>query len=107
MMGKMTDSPPAAVGKQLAIDELGEPALLVPVLLARALDANDRAKYLLALLQAARVEPTSRQGRGRPCERSALPRASPTPSSTRSWRGRSESSRACTSFPARPRFTRS
>jgi uncharacterized protein Yka (UPF0111/DUF47 family) len=36
------------------LDELGEPTLLLPSLVNRGLDANDRAKYLLSLLQAAR-----------------------------------------------------
>lgn len=35
--------------------ELGRPALLLPSLLRRGLEANDRAKYLLSLLQAARA----------------------------------------------------
>jgi uncharacterized protein Yka (UPF0111/DUF47 family) len=40
--------------KREAVQELGERALLLPSLLARALAANDEAKYLLSLLQAAR-----------------------------------------------------
>ena len=41
--------------KREVVDELGVPALLLPSLLRRGLEANDRAKYLLSLLQAARA----------------------------------------------------
>lgn len=41
--------------KTRIIDALGEPRLLLPSLLADALAANDRAKYYLSLLQAARL----------------------------------------------------
>jgi uncharacterized protein Yka (UPF0111/DUF47 family) len=47
------DAPPGAVKQDIAI-ELGEQALLLPTLVNRALEANDRAKYFLTLLQAAR-----------------------------------------------------
>ena len=40
--------------KREVVEELGLPALLLPSLLQRGLEANDRAKYLLSLLQAAR-----------------------------------------------------
>jgi len=45
---------PGAV-KQDVAEELGEEALLLPSLVNRALEANDRAKYLLTLLQAAQA----------------------------------------------------
>ncbi len=54
-------SPSSAATKQDVVDELGERALLLPSLVNRGLEANDRAKYLLTLLQAARAhadEPT-------------------------------------------------
>ena len=37
------------------VEELRVPALLLPALLRRGLEANGRAKYLLSLLQAARA----------------------------------------------------
>lgn len=37
------------------VDSLGQPALALPTLVTRGLQANDQAKYLLALLQAARA----------------------------------------------------
>jgi hypothetical protein len=40
--------------KTRIIDELGEQELLLPALVNEALAANDRAKYLMTLLQAAR-----------------------------------------------------
>src|SRR5208283_4619188 len=48
-------SPPvAASAKQQIVRDLGESSLVLPVLVNRGLEANDRAKYVLALLQAAR-----------------------------------------------------
>jgi uncharacterized protein Yka (UPF0111/DUF47 family) len=44
-----------SVGVQDVIEDMAEPALLVPERVARALEANDHAKYFLALLQAARA----------------------------------------------------
>jgi len=41
--------------KQQIIDSLGEQQLLLPSRVNSALAANDRAKYLLTLLQAARA----------------------------------------------------
>jgi len=41
--------------KAKIVDELGEQALLLPALVNEGLMANDRAKYLMTLLQAARV----------------------------------------------------
>jgi len=41
--------------KETILGELGEERLLLPALLERALAANDRVKYLIALLQAARL----------------------------------------------------
>ena len=41
--------------KQDVVGELGERVLLLPSLVNRGLEANDRAKYLLTLLQAARA----------------------------------------------------
>ncbi len=46
--------PPGTVKRQV-VEELGVPALLLPSLLTRGLEANDRAKYLLSLLQSARA----------------------------------------------------
>jgi uncharacterized protein Yka (UPF0111/DUF47 family) len=46
--------PPGAV-KAEVVEELDGSALLLPSLLRRGLEANDRAKYLLSLLQAARA----------------------------------------------------
>lgn len=43
------------MAKERIIHELGEDALLLPEMVQRALAANDRVKYLLALLQSARV----------------------------------------------------
>jgi uncharacterized protein Yka (UPF0111/DUF47 family) len=43
-----------AAGKTKMVGELGEEALLLPGLVNEALAANDRAKYLMTLLQAAR-----------------------------------------------------
>lgn len=45
---------PGAAGKTEMVGELGEEALLLPGLVNEALAANDRAKYLMSLLQAAR-----------------------------------------------------
>jgi uncharacterized protein Yka (UPF0111/DUF47 family) len=42
--------------KTAILQELGEDTLLVPAQLGRALRANDRAKYLFALLQSARIK---------------------------------------------------
>ena len=58
------DRPPAGPGavKREVVVELGQTALLLPTLVSRGLEANDRAKYLLSLLQAARThadEPTA------------------------------------------------
>ena len=46
------------------IELLGEERLLLPQLIASALEANDRVKYLLALLQAARAAADGETGRG-------------------------------------------
>jgi len=46
--------PPGAVKHDIA-EEMGEQALLLPSLVNRALEANDRAKYFLTLLQAAQA----------------------------------------------------
>jgi uncharacterized protein Yka (UPF0111/DUF47 family) len=43
-----------ALLKREAVEELGEPALLLPSLVRQALRANDRAKYFLSLLQTSR-----------------------------------------------------
>ena len=40
--------------KRTIIEELGEDGLLLPVLINRALTANDRSKYFFSLLQTAR-----------------------------------------------------
>jgi uncharacterized protein Yka (UPF0111/DUF47 family) len=54
-MGSTTAAgPPGLAGKKAIVGELGEEALLLPGLVNEALAANDRAKYLLTLLQAAR-----------------------------------------------------
>lgn len=44
-----------AMVKARIVDELGEQALLLPVRVNEALAANDRAKYLMTLLQFARA----------------------------------------------------
>jgi hypothetical protein len=41
------------------IEKVSEPALRVPARVGRALEANDHAKYFLALLQAARAQADS------------------------------------------------
>ena len=46
--------PRSGAAKQDVVSELGERVLLLPSLVNRGLEANDRAKYLLTLLQAAR-----------------------------------------------------
>ena len=48
-------TPPSGAVKQDIAQELGEEALLLPSLVNRALEANDRAKYLLTLLQTAKA----------------------------------------------------
>lgn len=48
--------------KQNALAELGEGALLLPSLLNRGLEANERAKFLLSLLQAARARADAPSG---------------------------------------------
>ena len=45
----------SAIPKQEILQDLGEPSLVLPLLVNRGLEANDRAKYLLALMQAARA----------------------------------------------------
>jgi len=42
--------------KQEIVEDLGESSLVLPELINRGLEANDRAKYLLALIQAARAQ---------------------------------------------------
>lgn len=53
-VGPRPAGPPEAVKREV-VEELGLAALLLPSLLRRGLEANDRAKYLLSLLQAARA----------------------------------------------------
>src|SRR5262249_20799108 len=48
------DSSPRSMTKARIVGELGEQELLLPALVNQALLANDRAKYLMTLLQAAR-----------------------------------------------------
>ena len=43
------------LAKQEILQDLDEPSLVLPSLVNRGLEANDRAKYLLALMQAARA----------------------------------------------------
>ncbi len=50
----MVEAIPAGVQKREVLEELGESTLLLPALVASGLEANDRAKYLLTLFQAAR-----------------------------------------------------
>ncbi len=45
---------PQGTVKRDVLEELGEPTLLLPALINSGLDANERAKYLLSLLQTAR-----------------------------------------------------
>ena len=54
-MNDVTQSRNFGTTKQEMVEELGERSLLLPALLNRALEANDRAKYLLSLLQTARA----------------------------------------------------
>lgn len=58
------DEVPASMVKRRIVEELGEPGLLLPALLNRGLEANDRAKFLLSLLQAARARA---DGPSEPC----------------------------------------
>lgn len=53
--GRNDHQTPAAPAKRAALSELGEQALLLPALVSSGLAANDRAKYYLSLLQAARA----------------------------------------------------
>ena len=50
----VSEAAPSGVRKRDVLEELGESTLLLPSLVASGLEANDRAKYLLTLLQAAR-----------------------------------------------------
>ena len=54
-MSELTDTRPSGPMKQEIVEEVGHPTLLLPSLVNRGLEANDRAKYLLSLLQAARA----------------------------------------------------
>ncbi len=56
---KVVDAAPAGVRKRDVLEELGESTLLLPSLVASGLEANDRAKYFLTLLQAARAHADS------------------------------------------------
>ena len=49
------DRPGSRATKREIIQDLGEPSLILPDLINRGLEANDRAKYFLALVQAARA----------------------------------------------------
>ena len=53
-MTETTEAPPQGAAKRDVLQELGEPTLVLPAMINGALAANDRAKYLLSLLQAAR-----------------------------------------------------
>jgi len=53
-MTDTTQARPQRTIKRDVLEELGEQTLLLPALINSALAANDRAKYLLSLLQAAR-----------------------------------------------------
>lgn len=53
-MTDLDELPSPVTVKQHIVEEIGESALLLPALLNRGLEANDRAKYFLTLLQAAR-----------------------------------------------------
>jgi len=55
-------APALGAVKRDAIADLGESALLLPSLVNRGLEANDRAKYLLTLLQAARAHASDPAG---------------------------------------------
>lgn len=54
--------PPSGAAKQDVVSELGERILLLPSLVNRGLEANDRAKYFLTLLQAARAHADKPEG---------------------------------------------
>ena len=68
IVSDMTDvSPtpsPSAPAKAGVLEELGHESLVLPTLVNRGLVANDRAKYLLSLLQAARSHADAPSG---PC----------------------------------------
>ncbi len=59
-MGVASSSEAAVVGrlafKRDIVEDLGESALFLPELINRGLESNDRAKYLLALIQTARAQ---------------------------------------------------
>jgi len=53
--GTIVTPPATAMTKEQVVRELGELNLILPSLVNRGLEANDRAKYLLTLLQGARA----------------------------------------------------
>ena len=57
-----------AAGKTKMVGELGEQALLLPSLVNEALSANDRAKYLMTLIQAAKFSFSSARWFGKEAE---------------------------------------
>ena len=61
-MNDVTPSRNFGTTKREMVGELGERSLLLPALLNRALEANDRAKYLLSLLQTARARADAPDG---------------------------------------------
>lgn len=54
-MSEIAQTLSLVTGKREVVEELGEPKLTLPSLVALGLEANGRAKYLLSLLQAARA----------------------------------------------------
>ena len=88
----VADSAPNGVRKRDVLDELGQSPLLLPALVAAGLEANDRAKYLLTLLQASAMTTLTRQMCPlSPFETSDWQPGSPTRSSIRWWSARAAS----------------
>ena len=79
--------------------ELGEQELLLPALVNEALAANDRAKYLMTLLQVARSTPTIPTWPRRTSGRSGSPAASRTPNWIPSSSGAARTARTRTASP--------
>ncbi len=95
------DRPPVAFKREV-LEELDEPTLLVASLVNRGRQANDRAKYLLSLLQAAPI--ARRRAHWNRSRRSGTSVSPPTfriLDATRSYAVRSASAPTCTPFLAR------
>ncbi len=53
-MSELTETRPLGTAKRDVLEELGERSLVLPTMVNAGLEANDRAKYFLSLLQAAK-----------------------------------------------------